>query len=455
MLALVLIAMTIIVIALVILPLLKGARAAPERALFDRAVYRDQLQEIERDIGRGLITAEEAGVARLEIERRILATVTGPAAIAPMAARGGSVVAASLALLVAAGAGGLYVFLGHPDLPDLPSAGRGAEPRDPDAKAHRDLASSEAHLEEKLKANPNDASGWVLLARTASALNDWEKAGDAYRHALALTDNRPDVGAAYGEMLVLAADGIVTPTAHDTLKAVLARDPDNPAARYYLALADQQAGNTEAAIDAWQKLAGEQAPDSPVRAEIADRITAAAKAAGLPVPPLALAAAAHAPDPAAMAAQTLPPEQQTAMIRGMVEKLAGELKTKPDDLTGWLQLGRSYSVLGDTDKAADAYEHAATLAPKDASIPLSEADTLIAPGKPEMPIPARALAALHRAETLDPENPRVLWYLGLAAAQQHDTATAAGYWHRLQDQLPADSDDRKVVSAALDAIKGK
>src|SRR6185312_6935910 len=53
--------------------LAKGARPAPERSQFDRAVYRDQLRELERDAARGLIGPREAATARLEIERRLLA----------------------------------------------------------------------------------------------------------------------------------------------------------------------------------------------------------------------------------------------------------------------------------------------------------------------------------------------------------------------------------------------
>ena len=66
--------MTVIVLFTVVTPLLKGARAAPERAAYDRAVYRDQLKELDRKIARGLIRPEEATAARLEIERRLLAT---------------------------------------------------------------------------------------------------------------------------------------------------------------------------------------------------------------------------------------------------------------------------------------------------------------------------------------------------------------------------------------------
>src|SRR5260370_491432 len=120
-LALAIAAVTLVVVATVVLPLMKGARAAPERASFDRAVYLDQLKELERDRGRGLIDADQTAAARLEIERRLLAADAPPEAAA--ARRSGSpVLAIALALLLPAAAGGIYLALGAPGAPDDPYA---------------------------------------------------------------------------------------------------------------------------------------------------------------------------------------------------------------------------------------------------------------------------------------------------------------------------------------------
>ena len=51
----------------------------------------------------------------------------------------------------------------------------------------------------------------------------------------------------YGEMLVLTADGMVTPAAHDAFAAALAKDPNDDVSRFYLAFADAQAGKALAA----------------------------------------------------------------------------------------------------------------------------------------------------------------------------------------------------------------
>ena len=79
-LVLVLAGMTAVVLLSVLLPLLHGWRAPAERRQFDRAVYRAQLDELERDIARGVIGGTDAQAARLEIERRLLTATAAPTA---------------------------------------------------------------------------------------------------------------------------------------------------------------------------------------------------------------------------------------------------------------------------------------------------------------------------------------------------------------------------------------
>ena len=444
---------TAAVIATVVLPLLWGAKPAPERGQFDRAVYRDQLKELERDVARGLIDATEAATARLEIERRLLAA-DARAEAAPARGAGSPVLAVGLALAVPTAAALIYLGVGSPGLPDQPYAARGPERALVAASGHGDMEKTVAALEQRLKANPESDADWLLLARTEAALGHWQKSAEAYREALRLSKGRPDVAAAYGEMLVMAADGIVTPRAREALAAALARDPRSKPARYYLALGDAQEGNAAAAIEAWRKLAAEEPADSPLRAELKTRIEDAARNAGLPAPELAAPEAG--PSEAQMeAAGKMTPQERQQMIRGMVEGLAAKLQAQPDDLDGWMRLGRAYGVLGERDKAAAAYEHAARLKPDDPQILLAEAEVLLPDRGPETPVPEQVVSLLKRVEAIDPKQPAALWYLGLAAVQQRDFAGASGYWRRLLAVLPADSGQRQAVAAAIEAIKGK
>jgi cytochrome c-type biogenesis protein CcmH len=143
------------------------------------------------------------------------------------------------------------------------------------------------------------------------------------------------------------------------------------------------------------------------------------------------------------------------MIDSMVSGLAARLQVAPDDPDGWLKLAHAYGVLGERDKAVEAYERAARLRPSDPSIPLRAAETLIAAAAPETPLPERVVALLRRVEALDPKQPEALWYLGFAAAQRGDVVEAAAYWQRVLAVLPADSKQYRAVGAALQTLKNQ
>jgi len=443
-----------LVAAFVILPLAGARRGLPERAAYDRAVYRDQLAEIERDRSRGLLSAAEAASARLEIERRLLGTAAESEASSPRkTAPAPWALVLVLAVAVPLGAAGIYLLRGSPQLPDLPFAAREDERAAARPAGNHDLEQAVAVLEAKLKQAPNDVEGWLLLAHTQQTLEHWQESGEAYRRALPLAGDRADIEASYGEMLFLAADGVVTPAAHEAFAAALARDPQNVAARYYLALADAQAGNARAAIDAWQKLLADSPPGAGWIPTVRHRIEETAKAAGLPVP----APSAGAPGPSAddlAAAANMSPDERAKMVRGMVERLAARLETQPGDLQGWLRLARAYEVLQEPQKAAAAYERAAVLAPGDASILAREVDALMEGHPPSDPVPDSTVAVLKRLEALKPDEPRALWYLGLAAAQAHRPEEAKTRWQKLLALLPPESPEAKMVAGALAAISG-
>jgi len=247
-----LIVMSAVILAFVFVPLARGSQPVAPRELFARGVYRDQLSEIARDVERGLADADQAEATRREIERRLLSTAKPEGAAAAVSRR--PVLAAVLALAVCLVAGGLYALLGTPGMPDMPFADRAAERSLASHEMPLDLDKAVAGLEAKLAAKPDDADGWLLLGRTEAARNHWQKSADAMRHAMILTKNRPDIAAAYGEILVMAGGGIVTPTARDVFAAVLAREPDNAQALWYLGLAAAQGKNFDEARSDWQRL---------------------------------------------------------------------------------------------------------------------------------------------------------------------------------------------------------
>jgi cytochrome c-type biogenesis protein CcmH len=368
------------------------------------------------------------------------------------------VLAVTLAVLVIGGTAGLYARLGAPGVPDQPyatrmPAGNAVADGDP-----MDMRRAAAQLTERLAADPTDAQAWLLLARTEAMLSEWDKASNAFHQAMQLGQSGPEVQAGYGEMLVMRAQGIVTPAARDAFTAALGSDPKNEVSRYYMALAAGQAGEPRKAIEQLQALAADLPADSGMRVELGKRVAEAARQAGITVPALAdgaAPAAAGGPDDAAMAAAAQMPEaDRQAMIAGMVAKLAARLAASPDDFEGWMRLGRAYAAMSERDKAVDAFDHAASLRTTDPAPKLSAIEVLLTGLRPSDPLPAHAVGLLHQVQLVAPDEPAVLWYLGIAAVRDGHKDEARGYWTRLLAKLPPNGNDAGMVKAALQTVQG-
>lgn len=453
----------------VALPLLRGGRPVAERAAFDQAVYRDQLRELDRDIERGLVTAEEAESSRLEIQRRLLAADRRQARAARLSRS--PVLAGAVMVFVAGGAIATYLALGSPGLPDVPFAGRPPQQAEAHGEDTAQMRNAVEALAKRLQQNPNDGPGWLLFARSLSTMGDYDRAEMAYREAMKLGRDSAEVQADHAEMLVMQANGIVTPAAEEAFRKVLATDPDNIAGRYYLALARMQAGEPKRAIEGLQGLLAILPSDSPLREQIGAQVAEAAKAAGIPAPPLEKGTgpapkqaagapptqknAAPGPSAADMAAASeMSENQREAMIRGMVANLAAKQEAEPGNFDGWMRLGRAYAVLKDSAKSAEAFAKARALRPDDLSVPEAEAQVLMTGYKPGDKVPTRVVELLTQVAAKDPNRPEALWYLGLAASMDGNAAEARRRWTALKTLLPAGSEDRKMVEAALATLPG-
>jgi len=231
--------------------------------------------------------------------------------------RGRFVLAVAAVLFVLGIGGGMYLFLGQPQLAARTLEGSNA----------RDLNALIGRLGVAVREHPANPRGWALLGQAYLTARDPADAAKAFARgidAAKATGMSPTIFySAYGEALTQASAGAVTPEAEAAFIQALALDPKDQAARYYLGLAAAARGNTAKALAMWKALLADLPANSPVRADLVDRIAAlTARAAGGP------------PD-----------------VGAMVAGLAARLNTNPDDSEGWLRLVRAYAVLGDKAKA--------------------------------------------------------------------------------------------------------
>ena len=319
-------------VAAIAWPLLRRIPAAAGRQAYDRAVFRDQLAELQRDAARGLIGAAEAEAARNEIARRLLAARDEASATR----RGSRAVAVAGLALIPAVAIGAYIAVGEPRLPDLPR-----QPRLDAALEKQDMPALVAKVEDHLAANPDDRQGWEVLAPAYRGMQRHEDAALAYANLLRLDPPTADRLADYAEMLMLANDGLASADAQRALGEALRLDPKHVKARFFAGLGLRQDGRTAEALALWRALLDDAPQDAPWRQAVEAEIAKAA-----------------APAPTAeqvAAAGEMTEADRQSMVRGMVDGLEKKLKADAADTEGWRRLIRARMVLGEPDRARAAY----------------------------------------------------------------------------------------------------
>ncbi|MBX2805916.1 MAG: tetratricopeptide repeat protein, partial [Hyphomicrobiales bacterium] len=292
-----------------------------------------------------------------------------------------------VAAVVILGSVGIYGVVGHTDRYFAQQAHNAAglsantqvaqQSANPQAQQIEQVQTMVKRLEERVKSNPEDADGWRLLGWSYYNLEAFDDSVNAYHRALKLQEDNTGVRALLGEAMVKQAGGRVTEEALAEFEKVRAATPNDERALFFRGMAEEQKGNPQGAIDEWMALYKTAPKDAEWASDLRDRIESVAQASNINVsarfakleetktasaePVQTAQADTEQRGPTAEDvenAQQMAPEDQDAMVRGMVDGLAARLESSPNDPKGWIMLMRSYLVLKETDKAQDAYERA-------------------------------------------------------------------------------------------------
>jgi len=146
------------------------------------------------------------------------------------------------------------------------------------------LQGAVAQLEAALQRDPSQAEGWRLLGRAYASDQQLAKARDAYGHAATLLPDQPDVLVEAAESSALAdPQRNFDPKAVAQLEHALQLQPQNQRARWFLGIAQRQAGKPAAAANTWEPLLAQV--DAKTAAPLRTQIDAARSEAGLsPLP---------------------------------------------------------------------------------------------------------------------------------------------------------------------------
>ena len=361
-----------------------GQQEAQPVAALDVQVYRDQLAEVERDVARGTLDAEDAERVRTEISRRILAADAAHAEARSPAPSSGSSVLGTLGLgaVLIAGSAALYWQLGAPGYGDLALADR-IEMSETLAEARPDQLAAEARMESDasaltssggepeyaalvdqlrkvVEARPDDQEGHRLLAISERNLGNFVKARVAYERYIDLRGDQatPVEYADLADFMILAAGGYVSPEAEEALTRALQGDPSNGASRYYWGLMKSQTGRPDQAFQIWDTLLRQGPADAPWIPAIQGQIDDIAIRAGItysqPLPGGGRGPSAEDIE----AAGELSASDRLEMIEGMVAGLAERLSSEGGPVADWARLITSLGVLGRREDAFIVFRNA-------------------------------------------------------------------------------------------------
>lgn len=358
-----------------------GDDLVPDASDYDLKVYRDQLAEVDRDVTRGVIGAEDAERARTEISRRILAADANRSVIGQKDTAAPRLLIGLVAVALIGGSVALYTWIGQPGYGDLALEDRIAfaeqmrenrpsqqaavdslPPFVPQEDLSEEFTTLMKRLRETVSGRPNDLQGHQLLAQNEARIGNFTAAAKAQEAVLRIKGSEitADDISDYGELLVMAAGGYVSPEAEKAFRASLAKDENDARSRYYIGLMMIQTGRPDLAFRLWDGLLRRGPADAPWIEPILAQIESVAQLAGVNYTIPAIGGS-DAPGPSAQdieAAADMTPAERMEMIGGMVEGLSNRLATEGGPPQDWARLITSLAIMGNPSQARAIYDNA-------------------------------------------------------------------------------------------------
>ena len=348
-------ALVLATLAALVVPLLRSRsrREGPADDDASAAVYRDQMRQLDADVAAGVINADERAVAEAEIVARLgteLSATAQPAAAT--ASRAPWIVAIAIVAIVPAAALVAYLAVGNPQALDT----GGARPR----MTESEVVSMVERLAQRMKSDPSDPQGWLLLGRSWSALQRYQDSADAYAEAVKRMPGNADALADWADALGMAQGRKLAGKPTEIIGQALAADPSHPKALALAASAAMERGDNKAAIRYWQSLLALVPPGSEDAQGIAATIVELGGTPTTGAPPAAGASStpgsSSAPAPAAAARSAAPP---TEVASARPAAPPTELASARSRITGRVEIAPALAARVPPDATLFVYARAA------------------------------------------------------------------------------------------------
>ena len=271
--------LTLFGLAFILFPLLTSIRTGPadSRTELNRSIYRAKVSELEADMDSGLLDEKEYQYALEDLQRTLLEDAHAGESKPVVSKKSiGAVIGVAVILPLSA----VLLYL---EISTLPTPEQLTEQQSTLSQA-QSIQRSIVGLEEKLKQNPNDFDGWMMLGQSYFVMRDFDDAKQAYLKASALVSNAdPNVLVQIAEASAYANSEQFGAYETELLDKALQIDPYNERALWYAGYADYTNLDYKGAVSHWEKLVKQVPTDRPdVKASLTQFLNDAREKAGLP-----------------------------------------------------------------------------------------------------------------------------------------------------------------------------
>lgn len=231
-------------------------------------IARNRLAELKANWLSGGISLAQYDEQVAELERTLLddLSIKSPISASPLQGRW---MAGVLIVAIPLLSGALYWTLGNYQAVSHSAEMAVAVPANPGLD---DINNMVAGLAERLKTNPDDAEGWLMLGKSYKYLEHYPKAVEAFANAYRLKGDQPEVMLLYADAIAFASGKNLAGKPTELIFKALAMEPDNMNGLWLGGLAKVQQGDTAGALTLWRKLESLLPPDSDSRREMQDVI---------------------------------------------------------------------------------------------------------------------------------------------------------------------------------------
>lgn len=254
-------------------------------------VYKKQLKDLEEDLRIGLINEDYFSDAENELQRNIISSLKEEALYYEIEqkkhnfkeARIKNIVAGFVIFLIIGTGLFFYTYTGSPNIGSDIFSER-VQTEEGNKKSNEFINKVIISLKNNLNDNPHDLDRWLVLGKAYMRIEEYSMAIGALREAAIISNFDSSVMSMVGEAIILDNNGEVGIVAEEIFLDILQKNPSHITARYYIALAQAQKGNTKKALDSWMELAADTPADAEWRSAIISAIERAASELEIVIP---------------------------------------------------------------------------------------------------------------------------------------------------------------------------